>query len=227
MGITTMRLATVLLALGLLACTRGALSDFSPTAGPAKAVTKAKAAVAKKHLDKAIKKGDMKGADKALKKLESQSSEKAAASEDAVLARLKKDTDKVKAVEKKVTHSSELAKAVAEEKKKHPNAIPTKKQLKKTKKAIMNAKVADAQRAVARLSRKDAETQVTIMHVREEAEESKVKATEAKAAEQKRKGDSAVEKLSEQLKKEKQEVEKAKAEAAREMMRSEKVDEET
>ena len=49
--------------------------------------------------------------------------------------------------------------------------------MKKTKAAIMNAKVADAQRAVARLSRKDAETQVTVMHVKEQTEEHKVKVT--------------------------------------------------
>ena len=120
--------------------------------------------------------------------------------------------------------------------------------MKKTKSAIMNAKVADAQRAVARLSRKDAETQVTVMHVKEQAEEAKLKVcapteiyasrkihlastciqvTEQKAQQQKKKGDSAVSKLSKELRAEKQQVEKAKSEAAKEMQRSEKVDEES
>ena len=119
--------------------------------------------------------------------------------------------------------------------------------MKKTKAAIMSAKVADAQRAVARLSRKDAETQVTVMHVKEQAEEAKLKVccdhipshfcccltaniwqvAEKQAAEQKKKGDDAVSKLSKELRAEKKEVEKAKREASTEMQRSEKVDEES
>ena len=128
-------------------------------------------------LKKAIKKGSVKTADKALGVLgtshtvpvppdlltrltvavmylgtESGSSEKAAQSEEEVLNRLKKDTDKIKVrlrcpdpyhqdkwspcylpvlqkVEKKAAKNSKLAKAVEEERKKHPNLVPTAKQV--------------------------------------------------------------------------------------------------
>jgi len=113
---------------------------------------------------------------------------------------------------------------VAAKRKKNPKLHATAEAVKRTKAAIRNAKVADAQHAVARLSRKDAENQVVILHQRERQDETKVKAAEHTAAKQKAKGDAAVAKLSKELQAEKIEVKHAKAEAAAEMKKSQKAD---
>jgi len=182
-----------------------------------------------KHLNKAIDKGDVKSAEKALTALEKKGSEKAAQTEQMVLDKVKKETDHIEKMKHDAAHADTLAKAVLQSRKKHPGLTKkiTKKQLKRTKTAIREAKVADAQRAVARLSRKDAEGQVMILHHRQKEDELRVKAAEGKAAEEKSRGDAAVAKLSKELKREKSEVQKAKAEAAHEMQKSEKVDEES
>jgi len=176
------------------------------------------------HMNHAIEKGDVKSAAKDLTKLEKASAEKATQTEQAVLSKVAKESRKIKKLRKKAKATSKVADTVAAKRKKNPKLHATAEAVKRTKAAIRNAKVADAQHAVARLSRKDAENQVVILHQRERQDETKVKAAEHTAAKQKAKGDAAVAKLSKELQAEKIEVKHAKAEAAAEMKKSQKAD---